>query len=148
MTALRNWSMFGDEDKVDQVKHKLRSYRTLVSKLDACTDLYERLYPSITQQYKADCVQVSGGNSNEERTHALIDMKAQMASSLQDMRNEISGIMEMIKRLPADEYVVIMRRYTLNESMESISEKTFISIAQCWRMHGSAVNRLAEKIKS
>jgi hypothetical protein len=45
----------------------------------------------------------------------------------------------------ADEYVVILRRYTLNESMEVISEKTFISIRQCWTIHGSAIRRLADQ---
>lgn len=147
MVGMRNWSMFDDDDKIDKVKLKLRSYRTLVSKLDACTDLYERLYPSVTQQYRQDTVQSSGGNSNEEKTHALIDMKRQMHESLEAMRREISGILEMIESLPCEEYVVIMRRYTLNERMESISEKTFISVRQCWNMHGSAIKRMAESVQ-
>lgn len=140
---MRSWSKFDDTSKIDSVKIKLRSYRTLVSKYAACVDLFDRLYPSITQQFNSDVIQRGNDNSNETKTHALIDMRAQMADSLSAMQSEISEILELIKTLPPDEYVVIMRRYTLNESMEAISEKTFISIAQCWRMHGSAIKRIA-----
>jgi len=143
--AIRGWSNSSEPSSIDKVKQRLRSYRTLVSKLDACTDLFERLYPSITQQFNSDPVQSSNGNSNENRTHDLIDMKMQMAKSLQAMRDEIGEIMALIGGLPADEYVVILRRYTLNESMECISERTFISVRQCWSIHGSAIERLAER---
>lgn len=144
MGKVRAWSKFDDSCKIDSVKQKLRSYRTLVSKHKACTDLYDQLFPSITQVLSHDKIQSTGGNATENKTVAFIDLRRQMTDSLQAMQDEISGIISMIQSLPADEYTVIMRRYTLNESMETISEKTFISIAQCWRMHESAVRRMAE----
>lgn len=77
----------------------------------------------------------------------MIDLKNQMANNLKAMQDEIDGIVDLIKALPPDEYTVIMRRYTLNERMEIVAEKTFSSTRHCWSLHESAVRRLAESVQ-
>ena len=138
-----NWT-----DAQNEVRTKLRSYRSLVSKQQACEDLYRSLYPRSTATLKFDKIQNQTDMCELEAiVQQRIDLAAQMATSLEQMNKEIGEIMEMIKSLPPDEYTVILRRYTMAESMETISEKTFISIRQCWEYHRRAIIRLAESVQ-
>ena len=135
-------------DAQNEVKNKLRSYRSLVSKQQACKDLYNSLYPRSTATLKADKIYVQPDMCElESIVQQRMDLKSQMDKSLEQMANEIGEIMEMIKSLPSDEYTIILRRYTMAESMETISEKTFISIRQCWEYHRRAIVRLAESLQ-
>lgn len=135
-------------DAQNEVKKKLRSYRSLVSKQQACKDLYNSLYPRSTATLKADKIYVQSDMCElESIVQQRMDLKSQMDKSLEQMANEIGEIMEMIKSLPSDEYTIILRRYTMAESMETISERTFISVRQCWEYHRRAIVRLAESVQ-
>lgn len=135
-------------DAQNEVKNKLRSYRSLVSKQQACKDLYNSLYPRSTATLKADKIYVQSDMCElESIVQQRMDLKSQMDKSLEQMANEIGEIMEMIKSLPSDEYTIILRRYTMAESMETISERTFISVRQCWEYHRRAIVRLAESVQ-
>lgn len=141
ISASNRWT-----DNQDKVRQKLRDYRSLVSKYMACSELYNSLYPRVTTKLKPDRIQ---GQSDVFELETIVqqrmDMSDQMQRSLDAMSNEIGEIMGMIESLPPDEYTIILRRYTLAESMETVSEKTFISIRQCWEYHRRAIIRLAER---
>ena len=138
--AINRWT-----DEQDKVREKLRNYRSLVSQYRACKELYESLYPSTTSTIKEDTIQAHSEITELERVVSQrIDLKQQMNDSLQEMADEIGHIMSMIKSLPPDEYTIVLRRYTLAQSMEDISEVTFISVRQCWEYHRRAIIRLAE----
>jgi DNA-directed RNA polymerase specialized sigma subunit len=138
-----NWT-----DKQNIVREKLRSYRSLISKYQACELLYESLYPRTTTKLKSDLIRTqSDAFEIESIVDQRIDIAKQMQSSLDQMVAEIGEIMEMIKSLPTDEYTIILRRYTLAQSMEDISDAMFISVRQCWEYHRRAIIRLAESLQ-
>jgi len=131
------------EDRRNAIREKLRSYRYLVAKHEACCDLFERLFPKMTSCVQADRVMSSGGNANEDKMATKLDLEAQMAESLQAMRDEINGILDLIHSLTGDESIILLRRYTMNERMDAIAEKLHYSERQCWRLHEGAIERLA-----
>lgn len=134
------------EDRETAVKKRLRSYRVWVSKHNACRDLLDSLQPNVTSKVSGDKVMCSGNNSAEDKIVAWLDLERQMEKSLQDMRDEISDIMILISQLDGDEFTVVLRRYTLNESMETISESIHQSVRHCWRLHESAIRRLSKRV--
>ena len=140
ISASNRWT-----ENQDKIRHKLRNYRSLVNKYKACEELYNSLYPRVTATLKQDSVQSQSDLFELETVvDQRIDMKAQMQRSLDAMSSEIGQIMDMIKSLPPDEYTIILRRYTLAEPMEIVSEKILISVRQCWEYHRRAIIRLAE----
>jgi hypothetical protein len=134
------------EDRENAVKKRLRSYRVLVSKHNACRDLLDSLQPNITSKVSGDKIMCSGNNSAEDKIVTWLDLEHQMEKSLQDMRDEISDIMNLISLLDGDEFTVVLRRYTLNEGMEIISESIHQSVRHCWRLHESAISRLSKHV--
>ena len=131
-------------DREQLIKDRLRSYRMLVTKHEACKDLFDRMQPALTAQVTADRVMSMGENRIEGKIVARIDLEQQMADSLQAMLDEIEAILQLINQLDGEEYVVILRRYTLNEGMEQVSESIHLSTRHCWRLHESAIRKLAK----
>jgi DNA-directed RNA polymerase specialized sigma subunit len=132
------------EDRENKVKERLRSYRSLTVQYRDCCDLFDRLYPKATSQFYPDKVMSSGINTNEELILKRIDLESQMAESLRKMKDEMELIMKMIESLPAEESVVLLRRYTMAECMENVAEILQISVRHCWRLHKTAIQRLAK----
>jgi hypothetical protein len=131
------------EDREAAVKKRLRSYRVLVLKYNACRDLLDSLQLNVTSKASGDKVMCSGNNSAEDKIVTRLDLERQMEKSLQDMRDEIAQIMNLISLLDGDEFIVVLRRYTLNESMEITSKFIGKSIVHCWRIHGRAISKIS-----
>ena len=138
------------DDKEEEIRRRLRSYRALVSKYDACVALFDTLYPRSTARITDD--PHSGGSDEsdlcelESIVQQRMDMSERMSASLQDMRHEIGGIMKLLQGLPPDEYTILLRRYTMAESMEEISQTMHISTRHCWRLHVKAIWRIVKRV--
>jgi len=126
------------------VVHELRSYRALVSDYKALQELMDMMCPQVTSQIKETSTHGVGTNSGESKMFATIEMREKMRKDLEDLNARLQGIMAMTKLLPADEHVVIVRRYMLGERMDDVADLTFISRAKCWAVHGRAIRRLAK----
>jgi DNA-directed RNA polymerase specialized sigma subunit len=130
-------------DEEDRIRQRLRSYRALVSKHAACSELYESLYPRTTPRMTDDPI---GGQSDmfelERVVDQRMDLRTIMDRSLRDMRDEIGAIMEMLRHLPPDEYTVMLRRYTIAETWEDIAQEMMYCERQVRRIHDRAVTRI------
>lgn len=131
-------------EREDQIRHRLRSYRALVSKLAACKDLYDTLFPKTTQTIHDD--EPRGGERElfplESIVQQRMDLSDIMGESLNEMRREIYNIMAVLKPLPPDEYTILLRRYTLAESWEEIEKSTKYCERQLRRIHDRAISRI------
>lgn len=144
MTITRSWSR-GD-DAIDAVKSRLRRYRSLINRYNACQDLFDQLYPGCTPVY-SDMPKGGGGLS---RFDACIDKRwglmEQMQDNLEEQQRQIAEVLVMVKELNNDEYAVITRRYMLGESVEKIAEEMNYGTRTIWRLHDKGVKHIAQKM--
>lgn len=131
-----------EQDKVNCIQQMLLSYRWLVSDYKACKSLYDELYPSGT-------IKLSDMPKNEIDTYEperwaikRIDMRDQMARSLDEMREKYEGIEKMISALPHDQHCVIMHKYMLGETYEQMEKKLNYVKRSLIRIHNRAINNL------
>lgn len=131
-----------EQDKVNCIQQMLLSYRWLVSDYKACKSLYDELYPSGT-------IKLSDMPKNEIDTYEperwaikRIDMRDQMARSLDEMREKYEGIEKMISALPHDQHCVIMRKYMLGETFEQVARSLSYSERSIKYIHNKAIRRL------
>lgn len=134
-------------DGEEEIRKRLRSYRTLVSKHDACIELFESLFPKVTQKFSDE---PRGGQVEmfeiESIVDQRIDLERQMARSLHDMQVEITSIIALLKPLPADEYTVLLRRYTLAESWEDIAKAMNYCESHVRRKHDRGITRVSQNM--
>ena len=132
-------------DREEEIRHRLRSYSALRSKHAACLELYNSHFPRSTARITDE---PRGGQmaltEMESVVQQRMDLSDIMARSLADMQNELRAITDMLKPLPADEYTVLLRRYTLGERWEEIAVKLNYCERQVWRIHDKGIRRLGD----
>lgn len=135
-------------DKEREAIRPITQYRFLVKNYNACKDLYESLYPSITSTIKDVVIMTGGGNSMEDKMVSLLDHRAQCRADLFRQKAIIDKIEETVSALPADEQFII-RKYYMGERltrMEDIAEEIPASVESCWRWRRKAVEKLVRKL--
>ena len=144
--------MIGVSNKWSDMEAKaikpIKQYRLLVKNYNACKELYESLYPSITSTIKTDVVMTLGGNSAEDKMINILDHRAHCRADLYKQKAFIDKIEETVKSLPPDEQFII-RRYYMSEqrvNMEEIAEELHAGVQSCWRWRRKAVQKLVEKM--
>lgn len=141
---IRTTSAWGDREA--KVIEHLKSYRKLVLKHRAIQELLDLMEPSCVARITADPKSHQPGNRVEMQLVSSIEVHDQYRMNLDELQANINSIACLIRTLPDDEYTVIMRRYMLGESMETVSGKVFLSERRCWAIHGDGIRRLSERL--
>lgn len=135
-------------DKEREVIKPITRYRFMVKNYNACIELYESLYPSITSSIKEVVIMTGGGNSMEDKMVSLLDHRAQCRDDLFRQKAIIDSIEETVSSLPVDEQFIIRKYYMSDKrmSMEDIADELHASVESCWRWRRKAIDRLVQKL--
>lgn len=134
-----------EEDKRIEITLILRRYRSKVAEYQACRDLYNQLFPSGTQTLSDMPAHRSDSFEPERWAQRRWDQRSRMEQSLQGMLDALTDVERMLDVLEGDYKTVLIRRYLLNESYETIAERLNYSDRQIYRMHNKAINLLVKK---
>ncbi len=136
-----------DQDKRETVSRMLRQYRAMVANHQACKELYESLYPSITTSFSESVIMPSKQNYTEDSMVKILDHRAYCLRSLIKQAEEIRRIDDAVYSLPADEQLIVRKYYMSGKwmSMEEIAEEIHASIESCWRWKRKAIDHLVKK---
>jgi DNA-directed RNA polymerase specialized sigma24 family protein len=114
----------------------------MVANYQACCELYHSMFPSGTQQFTDMPKGESDGCETERWAEARWNQAKRMERSLADMQLEYIQVEQLINTVTGDFHTVLIRRYTLNESWETISSKLHVDRTTVWRWHSKAIDRL------
>lgn len=136
------------EDKRTAIILTLRRYRSKVAEYQACRDLYNQLYPSGTI-HLTDMPKAASDTYEPERwASRRWDQRERMERSLDAMREALAEIEQMVDKLEGDYRTVLLRRYLLNESYETIAVKMNFSLRSVKYKHHHALNKLCTLLHS
>ena len=134
------------EDKRTDIISTLRRYRSMVADYQACCELYDMLYPSGTQTL-TDMPKTQSDTYEPERwAQRRWSHRERMDKSLDEMRDAIGEVEGMVDLLDGDYRTVLVRRYLMNESYESIGTKLNYCKRQVIRKHNHAIDKLVRRV--
>ena len=135
-------------DKENEAMKPIIQYRHMVKDYNACKDIYESLYPSITSKLRDVVVSSSGGNSMEDKMVSILDHRAHCLADLHKQMAVLTRIEQSVDSLPVDEKLIIRKFYMSEQrvSMEDIAEEIRTSVESCWRWRRKAIARLVQKL--
>ena len=135
-----------NEDKRIEVILRLRRYRSKVAEYQACKELYDSLFPSAVQVL-SDMPMYRGDVFEPERWAMKREAQEErMQNSLDEMRNAIDEVAELVDHADGLGKVILIRRYFLGQGMEEISKRIGLTSRHAYRLHDSAVNKIARKV--
>lgn len=134
-----------EADEFARITQRLRHYRSMVANYQACKELYDSLFPN--------CVQVLTDMPHGQKdtfepeiwAGKRLDLSEQMKRSLDEMSEEISNLMTIMKSIEHGESAVLIRRYIFGETMEQVSDSIHYSVRWCWKTHNRAIDKIAKK---
>lgn len=133
------------EDKRNEILKILRHYRASVNNYRACKELYDLMFPSGTQ-ILSDMPRGGVDTYEPERwTIKRVDQKGRMTASLEKMREEYEDVEKMIDQLDGNYNTVLVRRYLLGETTETIAEKMGCVRKTVERWHNKAIEKIVKK---
>jgi DNA-directed RNA polymerase specialized sigma24 family protein len=136
-------------DREDDIRAKLRSYRSLVGKHKACAELYETLFPRMTQRFSDE---PRGGQVEIFELESIVDQRMnlamQMERSLHEMQVESNRIMGLLNCIPPDEFTIILRRYMKAQSWEEIAKAMNYCESHVRRKHDRAITRIGQNMSN
>lgn len=128
-----------DEDKRQDIIHRLRHYRSMVANYQACKELYDMMFPSGTGTI-SDMPKVQSDTFEPERwAIRRWDHSIRMQQSLDEMQDALTDLKALVNSVTGDYNTVLTRRYFLNESWEAIGIKMNYSERQIYRFHERAI---------
>lgn len=128
-----------DEDKRVEIVLRLRRYRSKVAEYQACKELYDSLYPSGVGSISDMPRQRSDVFEPERWAERRINQAERMQRSLDAMRDALSDVEQLADLVDGDLKTILVRRYMMNESYETISEKMHYSLRTVKYMHNRAI---------
>ena len=133
-----------EADKQAEIIKRLRKYREMVANYQACKDLYDQLFPSGTQML-TDMPKAQTSTYEVERwADKRWSQSERMKRSLDDMREALEDIEQLVSLVDGNYNTVLVRRYMLNESYEAIAERLHYCDRQVIRIHNRAIEKIAE----
>lgn len=133
-----------DEDKRTDIILRLRKYRAKVQEYQACKELYDSLFPSGTHQL-TDMPRAQSDVYEPERwTYRRLDQSERMQKSLNQMLDALDDIEKLTDLVEGEQRTVLVRRYLMNESWETISMKLHCERTTVWRWHNKAIDMIAK----
>lgn len=130
------------EDKRNEILTTLRHYRASVNNYQACKELYDLMFPSGTQMITD---MPRGGNDGYEPERwaiKRIDQQERMMASLEKMREEYENVEKMIDQLDGNYNTVLVRKYLLGETWETIADKMNFSPRNVRYIHQRAIDKV------
>ncbi len=131
------------EDRRIEILLTLRRYRSKVAEYQACRDLYNQLFPSGITQMADMPKSVSDAYEPERWAQKRWGQRDRMEQSLNQMREALEDIEQLVDVLDGDYKTVVLRRYLLNESYEQIADKLHYSLRTIKYKHRQAIEKIA-----
>lgn len=100
------------------------------------------MFPSGTQMITDMPRGGNDGYEPERWTIKRIDQQERMNQSLEKMREEYEDVEKMIDHLNGNYNTVLVRKYLLGETWETIEKKMACDRTTAWRWHNKAINKL------
>jgi len=126
------------------IVQRLKQYRNKVAEYHACKDLLDQLFPSCTQTL-SDMPKIQSDTYEPERwAQRRWEQKERMQDKLSDISKALADTENMIEKLTGVYRSVIIRKYLMGETHESIGIKFAYSERQIRRMHNDAIERLVD----
>ena len=135
-----------DEDKRTDIILRLRQYRKKVQEYQACKELYDSLFPSGTHQLTGMPRAQNDIYEPERWTYRRLDQSERMQKSLEQMLIALDEITALTDLVEGEYRTVLVRRYMLNESYETISEKLHCHRNTAKNWHDAAIRNIVKTL--
>ena len=135
-----------DEDKRVEIVLRLRRYRSKVAEYQACKELYDSLYPSGVQHLSDMPCYRSDVFEPERWAQRRMDQSERMKRSLDAMRDALTDVEQLTDLVTGDYRTVLVRRYMMNESYETISEKLHCHRNTVKNWHDAAIRSIIKTL--
>jgi DNA-directed RNA polymerase specialized sigma24 family protein len=133
------------EDKRTDIIYRLRHYRSMVAEYQACKELYDEMFPNCTQVLSDMPKAPSELYEPERWASRRISQSERMQQSLDRMHEALLEVEQLTDLVDGNYRTVLVRRYYLNESYETIAEKMHYSEIWVRKTHNKALDTIIRK---